>query len=211
MVHRVICISRQCCSPHMQLRLIALLAVFSVAATERPGIAPDNATEVEVRDCLAVAVKAVNEEDVEAFVECFPEPQHARRRRETGLLFVRHEMGMELKETHFLHKDDQRCDVAVRYRLLRTGRPTEIVSTVTLAKSEAGWRITKEKLLSAMEASYCGRDSDFIRVADLDPPPINPPQGNAQGPADDFSDILQPINGDLRIVPGGCANGRCGQ
>jgi hypothetical protein len=107
-----------------------MLVMTSARGSDRLTVVTDNAMEVEVRDCLAVAVKAVNDENVEAFVGCFPEPQHARRRRETGLLFVRHEMGMELLETHFLHKDDRKCEVAVRYRLLRTGRPTEIVSTV---------------------------------------------------------------------------------
>jgi hypothetical protein len=149
-----------------------------------------------------LAVRAVNDEDLEAFVGCFPESQHTRRRQEGGLLFVRHEMGMELKETHFLRKDDQRCDVAVRYRLLRTGRPVEIVSTVTLAKSDAGWRITKEKLLSAIEASYCGQDSDFIRVADLD---------RRRGDAQAGRDAMDAFNADFQIAPGGCANGRCGQ
>lgn len=184
------------------LRVVALLAVFSVAATERPRLAPDNNTEVEVKDCLSLAVRAVNDEDLEAFVGCFPESQHTRRRQEGGLLFVRHEMGMELKETHFLRKDDQRCDVAVRYRLLRTGQPVEIVSTVTLAKSDAGWRITKEKLLSAIEASYCGQDSDFSRVADLD---------RRRGDAQAGRDAMDAFNADFQIAPGGCANGRCGQ
>lgn len=147
-------------------------------------------------------MKAVNDEDVDAFLDCFPASQHSRRRREAGLLFVRREMGMELFETHFLHNDDRRCDVAVRYRLLRAGRPTKIVSTVTLVKSEAGWRVTKEKLLSAIEASCCGRDSDFIRVADL---------GRNPGGAQPNRDLLKGFNAGLQIPPGGCANGRCGQ
>ena len=158
----------------------------------------DSDTEIEVKDCLAVAVKAVNDEDVDAFLDCFPVSQHPRRRRETGLLFVRHEMGMELLETHFLHKDDRKCEVAVRYRLLRTGRPTEIVSTVTLAKSEAGWRINKECLLSAMDASYRGSDGDFVPMADLD--------RNRAG-----ANVVDAMNAGFQIAPGGCANGRCGQ
>jgi hypothetical protein len=179
-----------------------MLVMTSARGSVRLTVVTGNDTEIEVKDCLAVAVKAVNDEDVDAFLDCFPASQHSRRRRETGLLFVRHEMGMELLETHFLHKDDRRCDVAVRYRLLRTGRPTEIVSTVTLAKSEAGWRITKEKLLSAIEASYCGRDSDFIRVADL---------GRNPGGAQPNRDLLEEFNAGFQIAPGGCANGRCGQ
>lgn len=189
-------------SPRTRLRIVALLAMTAVAGSERLGVATDNDTEIEVKDCLATAVKAVNDEDVEAFVDCFPASQHSRRRRETGLLFVRHEMGMELLETHFLNKDDRRCEVAVRYRLLRTGRPSEIVSTVVLAKDEAGWRITKERLLSAIDASYRGCNGDYVPVADL---ARNP------GGAQPNRDVIVNFDAEFQIAPGGCANGRCGQ
>jgi hypothetical protein len=158
--------------------------------------------EIEVKDCLSKAVKAVNDENVDAFLGCFPPSQHSRRRRETGLLFVRHEMGMELLETHFVSKDDRHCEVAVRYRLLRTGRPSEIVSTVMLAKNEAGWRITKEKLLSAIDASYRGCNGDHVPVADLGRKPEGAPPNR---------DLLDGFNAGFQIAPGGCANGRCGQ
>ncbi len=198
----VIHVTRSSGSLTLILNLAFMLVMTSARGSDRLTVVTGNDTEIEVKDCLAVAVKAVNDEDVDAFLDCFPASQHSRRRRETGLLFVRHEMGMELLETHFLHKDDRRCDVAVRYRLLRTGRPTEIVSAVTLAKSEAGWRITKEKLLSAIEASHCGRDSDFIRVADL---------GRNPGGAQPNRDLLEEFNAGFQLAPGGCANGRCGQ
>ena len=194
----VIRVTRSSGSLTLILNLAFMLAMTSARGSDRLTVVIDNDTEIEVKDCLAVAVKAVNDEDVDAFLDCFPASQHSRRRRETGLLFVRHEMEMELLETHFLHKDDRRCDVAVRYRLLRTGRPTEIVSTVTLAKSEAGWRITKEKLLSAMDASYRGSDGDFVPVADLG--------RNRAG-----ANVMDAMNAGFQIAPGGCANGRCGQ
>jgi hypothetical protein len=180
------------------LNLAFMLAMTSARGSDRPTVVTDNDTEIEVKECLATAVKAVNDENVDAFLECFPRSQHSRRRRETGLMFVRHEMGMELLETHFLHKDDRKCEVAVRYRLLRTGRPTEIVSTVVLAKEEAGWRINKESLLSAMDASYRGSDGDFVPVADLG--------RNRAG-----ANVMDAMNAGFQIDPGGCANGRCGQ
>jgi len=189
-------------SPRTRLRVVALLAMTAIAGSERPAVAPDNDTEIEVKDCLELAVKAINDEDVDAFVGCFPESQHSRRRRETGLLFVRHEMGMELLETHFLQKKERRCEVAVRYRLLRTGRPSEIVSTVTLAKDEAGWRITKEKLISTIDASYRGCNGDYVPVADMD---------RRRGDAQAGRDAMDAFNADFQIAPGGCANGRCGQ
>ncbi len=177
-------------------------AMTSAGASERLTVAPDNGTEVEVKDCLALAVKAVNDEDLEAFVQCFPESQHSRRRRETGLMFVRHEMGMELIETQFLQKDERRCEVAVRYRLLRTGRPSEIVSTVTLAKDEAGWRITKERLMSEIDKSSRGCSGDYIAVAEMDRNRGNARAGN---------DVPDQLNAGFQVAPGGCANGRCGQ
>ena len=67
-----------------------------------------------------------------------------------------------------------------------------------LAKSEAGWRITKEKLLSAMDASYRGSDGDFVPVADLG--------RNRAG-----ANVMDAMNAGFQIAPGGCANGRCGQ
>ena len=189
-------------SSSKHFRIIAMLAMTSVAGSERLGVAPDNDTEIEVKDGREWAVKAVNDEDVDAFVRCFPESQQSHRRRETGLLFVRYEMGMELLETHFLRKDEGRCEVAVRYRLRRTGRPSEIVSTVTLAKDEAGWRITKEKLISAIDASYRGCNGVYVPAADIDPR-----GGNAQAGCD----AMDAVNADFQIAPGGCANGRCGQ
>jgi hypothetical protein len=187
---------------HVLTAFVGLSAMTSAGASERLTVAPDNGIEAEVKDCLTLAVKAVNDEDVEAFVQCFPESQHSRRRRETGLMFVRHEMGMELIETQFLTKDEHRCEVAVRYRLLRTGRPSEIVSTVTLAKDEAGWRITKERLLSEIDKSYRGCGGDYIAVAEMD---------RNRGNARDGRDVLDQFNAGFQVVPGGCANGRCGQ
>jgi hypothetical protein len=116
-------------------------------------------------------------------------------------MFVRHEMVMELLETHFLNNEDRRCEVAVRYRVLRTGRSTGIVSTVMLAKEDAGWRIIKEHLLSAIDVSCRGGSGDFVPVADLSPSRADPQVGR---------DLLDGFNWGFRIVPGGCAKGRCG-
>ena len=82
------------------LNLAFMLAMTSARGSDRLTVVTDNDTEIEVKDCLALAVKAVNDEDVDAFLDCFPASQHSRRRRETGLWFVRHEMGMELLAYH---------------------------------------------------------------------------------------------------------------
>jgi len=161
---------------------------------DRIKVSADNVIEMEIKDCIKSAVKAVNDEDLDGYLACFPASQHARRRRETGLLFVQHQVGMELLESHCLEKNDGRCEVAVRYCLLRDEKPTEIVATLTLSKSDEGWLITKEKVLT----SKAHREEGPIRVADL-------------GRQRDALNLLEQVNAGFQFAPGGCANGRCGE
>lgn len=91
----------------------------SVAGSERVTVSTDNVVEIEVKDCIQTAVKAMNGEDIDTFVQCFPESQTARKRRDTGLFSVQHQVGTELLEPHFLQIHEEHSDVAIRYRLLR--------------------------------------------------------------------------------------------
>ena len=81
------------------LILAFMLIMTSARGSDRPAVATDNDTEIDVRDYQATAARAVNDEDVDAFLGCLSRSQHSRHRRETVQMFVRHEMGMELLET----------------------------------------------------------------------------------------------------------------
>jgi hypothetical protein len=61
-----------------------------VLAGERLRVDPGNVDEAEIKDCLKVAERAANDEDLDACTSCFCLRLQNPMRRRLGLLFVQH-------------------------------------------------------------------------------------------------------------------------
>jgi hypothetical protein len=178
--------------------LAACLAAGAVAGlargADRLRMQADNVVEIDARDCVQAAARAVAEENLDAFIDCFSERQRPRLRRKAAILFARHVLDLELLDAHVLSRSDSRAELAVKYRATLTDDSFDIVSVLGLVKEGEAWRIAREKVESntavqRYESSMADR-------------PVFPFGGG------DAADDLQPADAGRR--KGGCANGRCG-
>ena len=107
---------------------------------------PGNALEIEIGDCLKAAERAANDEDLDGYTSCFCFRLQKPMRRRIGLLFVQHDIGLEIIDSHVLKKTETAGEVAVKYRASLSVNTAEIVSLLALSKEDGAWKIGKEKI-----------------------------------------------------------------
>lgn len=117
-------------------------------AADRVRLARDNADDIDTRDCVRHAAEAVATENLDAYVGCFVDRQQPLVRRRAALVFVRHELGLELLDSQLIGVVGQKADVAVRYRLSFSETSYDIVSVVSLVREKDAWRIAREQVQS---------------------------------------------------------------
>lgn len=169
-------------------RTIALAAALAAAATASPAadrvrMAVDNVAEIDVKDCMQTAAQAVADEDLEAFVGCFTAKQRPGLRRKAAMVFVKHEVDLELVDSHLVEKTDRRAELAVMYRVTLSQQSYDVVSLVALEREDGNWRIATEQVEARSGAQQ---------------------RGSAAGSGE--PEQVFRFGGD----GGGCANGRCG-
>ena len=98
-------------------------------AGERLRVDPGNVDEIKIEDCLKVAERAANEEDLAAYTSCFCLRLQNPMRRRIGLLFVQHDIALEIVDSHVLKQTETSGEIAVKYRASLSANTAEIVST----------------------------------------------------------------------------------
>jgi hypothetical protein len=198
---------------------LAWLVASTGEATETRPVAVMRESKA-MRDCVQAVEDAINDEDLDAYVECFVSRLHKPLRHRVGMLFVRHEMAMEILDSHVLSSSEQDGEIAVKYRAMLSGRSSEVVAVLGMTKREGLWRINKETIHSA-EVVRSAATADCGTACGMRPfqfgggqacgavprnwDPFNPP-------ADLIDPALEHLRGDVGILPGrGCSSGRCGQ
>lgn len=188
------------------------------AAETRPVAVTRESTAL--RERLQAVEDAVNDENLDAYVECFVSRLRKPLRQRVGMLFVKHEMAMEILDSHVLGTSEKGGEIAVKYRAVLSGRSSEVVAVLGMTKEDGVWRINKETIHSA-EVSRSGATADCGTACGMRPfqfgggqacgavprnwDPFNPP-------ADLIDPALEHLRGDIGILPGrGCSSGRCGQ
>ena len=119
------------------------------AADERPTMA-DTSTESDVRGCVRRAARAVSEEQLSAYLECFTTKQRSRIRRQAALLFVAHAIDLELVDSHLLSDEHATAELAVNYTVTLTDQSYTIISVLMFASEGGEWRIADEKVLATV-------------------------------------------------------------
>lgn len=124
-------------------------------------------------------------------------------RRRIGLLFVQHDISLEIVDSHVLQQTDTSGEIAVKYRASLSANTAEIVSFLALSKEDGAWKIGKEKIHASRnrrdERSASERSGDDNNQFHF---------GGGGAVLRNPNDALLPR--DIGQRPGGCANGRCG-
>lgn len=172
-------------------------------AGERLRVDPGNVDEIEIKDCLKVAERAANDEDLDAYTGCFCLRLQKPMRRRIGLLFVQHDIALEIVDSHVLKQTDTSGEIAVKYRASLSANTAEIVSFLVLSKEDGAWKIGKEKIHASRNRNV---ESSSSQASGGDNVQFNFGGGGAVllNPNDDL------LPRDIGQRPGGCANGRCG-
>lgn len=189
-------------------------------AEERLRVSAGNRETIELRDQIKAVETAANSEDVDACVECFSERIRKPLRHRIGMLFVKHEISMEILDSHVLEWSERSAQVAVKYRATLSGRTYDVVSILGMIKKDDHWQINKETIHSTHRIDYdrtasCGSACGMKQfqfgggqvVGNLPHnwDPFNPP-------AHLIDPALEHLPGDIAIMPRrGCAAGQCGQ
>lgn len=119
-----------------------------VPSPPRIRLSANNSSEIDMRDCLILAVEAVNAEDLDGFMNCFAGGVQAKIRKPAAMRFVKHDVSMELVDSHIIKVGKTTGEVAVRYRVLLSDDRFDVVSLVALKHERGSWRINAEKIQS---------------------------------------------------------------
>jgi hypothetical protein len=168
------------------------------AAEGRTSMKAASPDDIQIKECLKMAETAANEENLDAFIQCFSAPLQQRLRRRLGLLFVQHEIGMEILDSHILKRSEATGELAVKYKTTLSTTTIEVVSVMSLMKQEHSWKISGENVVSYQSNGGVRSTSG----------------GGCGGGRCDFGGCLPSIDDLLRIGEEnevtGCRNGRCG-
>jgi hypothetical protein len=114
--------------------------------TPRLRVSEDLSDPRTVRNCLSAACEAANTENLDGFLECFTSTAKRKLRKPAAVLFVQHEVSMELLDSQIIEQSEARSEAAVKYRTKRSDDTYTVVSLVDLKKENGYWKISKERI-----------------------------------------------------------------
>lgn len=142
-------------------RALAILTVFSLlppcsllsgrAQSEEPEprrlrVSEDLSDPRSVENCLSAVCDATNSENLDGFLDCFTTTTKKKLRKPAALLFVQHDVTMDLLDSHIIEQTGTRSEAAVKYRTKRSEDTYTVVSLVDLKKENGYWKISKERI-----------------------------------------------------------------
>lgn len=186
----------RCCLP-----LISLLAAWLATpalASDRIRMDVGNAAEIDVKDRMKTAAQALADENLDGFIDCFTAKRRPGLRRKAAMVFVKHEIDLELLDSHLVDKTARKAELTVMYRATLSQQSYDVVSLITLETEDGDWLIAAEEVQSRsgirQRGSAAGSGEQAFQFGG---------GGNV---------MFNPLGNDL--LPGnfggGCANGRCG-
>jgi hypothetical protein len=188
-------------------RIIPLAAALAAVATACPAsdrvrMAVDNVALIDVKDCMQTAAQAVADENLDAYVGCFTAKQRPELRRKAAMVFVKHEVDLELVDSHLVDKAERKAELAVMYRVRLSQQAYDVTSLIGLVREDEQWLIATEQVEGRSGARQrglaAGSGEQAFRFGGGGDVVLNPQ-------ADGF------LPADIGRAPGGgCANGRCG-
>lgn len=99
-----------------------------------------------VQGCLSAACEATNAEDLDAFLECFTTGARKKLRKPAAVLFVQHDVDMELVDHKIVQQMGNKAQAAVKYVTTRSGNRYTIFSFVDMQREQGYWKIARESI-----------------------------------------------------------------
>lgn len=149
-----------------------LLCSFSFAADRVPVTVP-SAEEQQVQDLLDRLRLAVDNEDLRAYLSCFTKDMASKNKREVSVLFMTHDMAMEVDRFTMADTTEGSVEFMAKYTVYEDSSPSQIVSSVTAKRDGDRLVISKEKILSKTTAQRIIA-TQVERVAPFGPLAVNP-------------------------------------
>lgn len=165
------------------------LFCFPVVASERIAVEIPSDDERQVQDLLDSVKAAVDNEDVKSYLSCMTKELASKNKKKVALMFMHHDMDMELHKFEIMESSDDSIEFIVKYTWHEDSKPYNFVSSVLAKKNENKLLISKEEILS--KKSSKDADVDFT------------------GTDDQFQVRANPfVNGPI-IVENDCKDGQC--
>lgn len=120
----------------------------SAAPPPRPRltVSEDLSHPSSVQGCLSAACEATNSEDLDAFLDCFTTGTRKKLRRPAAMLFVQHDVSMELVDHKVVEHAGNKAQAAVKYVTTRSGSRYTVFSMVHMQREQGYWKIAKESI-----------------------------------------------------------------
>jgi hypothetical protein len=99
-----------------------------------------------VHGCLSAVCNATNSEDLDAFLNCFTVSTRTRLRKPAAVMFVQHDVSIELIDHAVVAQSGNRARAAVKYITTRSGDKYTVFAMVDMRKEHGYWRIAKENV-----------------------------------------------------------------
>ncbi len=112
---------------------------------QRVPMAPDTLEQADPRNCVSQAAEMATVKNLAGYLECFSARSQKKLRKETALVFTRHDIEIDLLEAHVVKQTSTKCELAVRYRAKLSASQFDVVSLVALKKENGCWKIAGEK------------------------------------------------------------------
>jgi len=106
----------------------------------------------EMQTRLESAATAASTENLEHFLGHFTESTARRMRRRLAMLFVTHEVSLEILDCQVMNCRDERAELAVQYRVGLSHERADVVARLQLTRIDGDWRINAERVQSIAEA-----------------------------------------------------------
>ena len=113
---------------------------------QRLRVTEDLSDPRSVENCLSAVCEAANSENLDGFLDCFTTTTKKKLRKPAAMLFVQHEVTMDLLDSHIIQQTETRSEAAVKYRTKRSDDTYTVVSLVDLKKENGYWKISKERI-----------------------------------------------------------------
>jgi hypothetical protein len=166
-------------------------------AQERLAVRIPSDDETQVQDLLDIVRNAVDNEDSKSYLACMTKEMASKNKKKVVLMFMNHDMEMELHKFEIIDSNDNSLEFVVKYTIYQDSKSQDFVSHVNVEKAEDRLLISKEDVLSTNSKKPAVNDPvNFNGNKDLFPPFRNDVCENGKCPP--FQ------NGN-----NACADGRC--
>lgn len=134
------------CLPRLCRLTVADEGLAPPLSRPRLTVSDDLSHPSSVQGCLSAVCNATNSEDLDAFLECFTSSTRKKLRKPAAIMFVQHDVSMELLDHKIIEQTGNRAQAAVKYTTTRSGNRYTVLSMVDMQKEQGYWKIAKENI-----------------------------------------------------------------